>query len=98
MAWRRLRRWTGACRMWKLRRFSSACEVVMATVQAGAMNSALHLSGRCVLRSDLIDAQRDAMYELLCDHFEGVTRSVFENDLAEKDWAVLLEDSGGRIR
>ena len=70
----------------------------MATMQAGAIDSTLHLSGRCVLRADLTVAQRDAMYELLCDHFERVTRSVFENDLAEKNWAVLLEDSGGRIR
>ncbi len=70
----------------------------MSAMQAGAIDSSLHLSGRCVLRSALSEAQRDAMYELLCDHFEGVTRGVFENDLAEKEWAVLLEDAEGRIR
>lgn len=49
----------------------------MFAVQAGELDSTLHLSGRCVLRSALSEAQRDAMYELLCDHFEGVSRGVF---------------------
>jgi hypothetical protein len=30
------------------------------------------------------------MFELLTRHFEGVTRSQFERDLAEKNWAILL--------
>lgn len=32
------------------------------------------------------------MYSLLSTHFEGVKREVFEADLNEKNWVILLED------
>jgi hypothetical protein len=35
------------------------------------------------------------MYGLLCSHFAGVTRERFAADLAEKSWALLLEDEEG---
>jgi hypothetical protein len=42
-------------------------------------------------------AERDEMYHLLHRHFEGVERDVFEADLSEKNWAVLLRDEAGRL-
>jgi hypothetical protein len=38
------------------------------------------------------------MCRLLDAHFLGVTRDLFEADLAEKDHALLIEDGGGRLR
>jgi hypothetical protein len=48
--------------------------------------------------SDLIPAQKRAMFGLLNTHFEGVTEAVFERDLAEKNWAVLVEDDDRRLQ
>jgi hypothetical protein len=53
------------------------------------------MRGRLVRREDLTEAEREAMYGLLAGHFEGVTRERFAADLAEKTWALLLEDEGG---
>ncbi len=49
------------------------------------------LDGRLVARADLTSQQVDAMHALLCAHFEGVRRDVFEVDLADKNWVILLE-------
>src|SRR5262245_54306783 len=38
------------------------------------------LSGECV----------EEMFQLLSDHFEGVTWEQFSSDLAEKNWVVLV--------
>jgi len=70
----------------------------MTALQSAAIEPTPHLAARHVERSSLTSTQRSAMYELLCDHFEGVTRAVFETDLAEKDWVVLLEDATARLR
>lgn len=53
------------------------------------------MRGRLVPRADLTSADRAAMFALLEGHFAGATRSVFERDLADKDWALLLEDERG---
>lgn len=53
------------------------------------------MRGRLVRREDLTEAEREAMYGLLSDHFEGVTRERFAADLADKTWALLLEDESG---
>jgi hypothetical protein len=50
--------------------------------------------GRLVAREDLTAAERESMLALLQAHFEGVTPERFERDLAEKTWALLLEDEG----
>ena len=42
--------------------------------------------------------EREQMFLLLTDYFEGVTRERFESDLAEKDSAVLLRDKAGTIK
>jgi hypothetical protein len=54
------------------------------------------VKGRLVAREALGVAQRDAMLALLALHFEGVAREVFEADLAEKNWILLIE-SGRRL-
>lgn len=41
-------------------------------------------------RAALTSRQRDEMFALLSQHFEGVTRSQFERDLEEKNWIVEL--------
>jgi hypothetical protein len=51
--------------------------------------------GRLVRREELTAAERDAMYGLLAGSFAGVTRERFAADLAEKTWALLLEDEAG---
>jgi len=43
----------------------------------------------------LLPTQREAMYALLNTHFEGVRRDVFNHDLAQKNWVILLEESQG---
>jgi len=46
-----------------------------------------HLSGR----------HREQMFDLLTQHFDGVTSVQFEHDLSEKNWVILLNRSGGRL-
>jgi hypothetical protein len=50
--------------------------------------------GRLVRRQDLTGAEREAMYSLLAGSFEGVSHERFAADLAEKAWALLVEDEG----
>jgi hypothetical protein len=56
------------------------------------------LSGRLIARAALSPAQTAAMYRILCDHFDGVSREVFDSDLARKEWVVLLEDDAASVR
>lgn len=53
-----------------------------------------------VRRVDALSSRdTDAMYALMRDYFDGVSRQVFARDLAEKEWAVLLTEEGvERIR
>ena len=53
------------------------------------------MRSRLVHREDLTDTEREAMYGLLAGSFEGLTRERFAADLAEKTWALLLEDEEG---
>lgn len=57
------------------------------------------LAGGVVARACLTAADRDEMYGLLLGYFAGTTRGQFEDDLAEKEAAVLLRDAEtGRIQ
>ena len=56
------------------------------------------LTGRLVSRTSLSMEQTREMHDLLDAHFEGVTLDVFEQDLDEKNWVILLEDGEGRIQ
>jgi hypothetical protein len=51
--------------------------------------------GRLVRREALTSPEREAMYGLLAASFLGATRERFAADLAEKTWALLLEDETG---
>jgi hypothetical protein len=53
------------------------------------------VTGRLVRRGDLTADERARMLALLQDHFAGVTAERFARDLAEKTWALLLEDETG---
>ena len=62
------------------------------------MRAELTLRGRLAARADLAPATRAAMFALLAEHFEGADRAVFGRDLADKDFALLLEDRAGVLR
>ena len=48
-----------------------------------------------LMRRDALSAvQREEMYALLFDHFEGVTRAQFDLDLEEKNWVVEIRRAG----
>lgn len=42
-------------------------------------------------RSELSLRQQEEMFALLSRHFDGVTQTQFQKDLAEKNWVILLE-------
>lgn len=52
------------------------------------------MRGRLRRRRDLTLADRAAMLRLLDAHFEDVSSEVFERDLADKDWVLLIEEDG----
>lgn len=58
------------------------------------MITAVATTTRLVSRADLTSDDLACMHRLLSEHFEGVTREQFENDLAEKNWALLIERDG----
>jgi hypothetical protein len=49
---------------------------------------------RLVARPDLATGEVAAMHRLLSAYFDGVTPEQFGRDLAEKNWAVLIERDG----
>lgn len=55
------------------------------------------MNGRLIERRRVSGATRDEMFELLDRHFEGVDRSRFAADLAEKNWVLLLTDDAERL-
>lgn len=58
----------------------------------------MSITGQVVEVGELTIEQRDRMFEILTTYFDGPTRWVFDRDLDEKDWAVILTDSRtGRV-
>ena len=58
----------------------------------------VRLQGRVIPRA-LVNARlADAMFTLLASHFTGVDRCVFQDDLADKNAVILLEDNDGVLR
>jgi lipid-A-disaccharide synthase-like uncharacterized protein len=49
------------------------------------------VKARIVAVTDLTLPAREAMYGLLSTHFRGVTRDVFNKDLEQKNWVILIE-------
>ena len=56
------------------------------------------LAGRVVRRAELTAREIEAMYRLLAEHFSGVEVEIFRQDLAEKNWVVLLEDDRRNLK
>ena len=56
--------------------------------------AAANICADVVAQSALTAAEREAMFELLAAHFEGVTREQFARDLAEKNWVLRLTGAG----
>lgn len=52
----------------------------------------MSLTAEVVEVSLLTVAQRDRMFEILTAYFDGAERWVFDKDLDEKDWAVVLTE------
>lgn len=48
-------------------------------------------------RAAVTRADRDAMFALYTSYFATRDRMVFERDLAEKDWVIVLRDGEGRV-
>jgi hypothetical protein len=55
----------------------------------------MRLAARVTSVADLTPPQRDAMFLLMERHYENVHRAVFEADLAEKKWVILVSDPLG---
>lgn len=53
----------------------------------------------CQVRTpeQLAAVDRQQMYRLMMEYYENVDHSDFERDLAEKEWAILMQDSAGSI-
>jgi hypothetical protein len=49
---------------------------------------------RLVQRAELTSDDLSAMHNLLGAHFAGVTAAQFHDDIAEKNWAILIERAG----
>jgi hypothetical protein len=50
------------------------------------------MKSRVIKIEFLSDQEKEAMYCLLGAHFEGVKREIFNSDLSNKNWVILLED------
>jgi hypothetical protein len=62
-----------------------------------ALDTSRSLRCEVTLREELSPRERDEMFALLASYFDGVDRAVFERDLAEKEWVILLRDDDGSI-
>ena len=55
------------------------------------------MRARAIQRDRLDTRDRDRMFSLLRKHFAGVVRQVFDSDLDEKNWVILVENEEGRL-
>lgn len=59
----------------------------------------MKLAGQLTRFEDVTEQQRDEMFSLMQSYYENMDRSVFESDLAEKDWVIqLVEPLTGAVR
>lgn len=56
----------------------------------------MRLSARLTGLANLAASDRDAMFDLMDRHYAQVQRPVFEADLAEKRWVILVHDTATR--
>lgn len=52
----------------------------------------MRLSARLARRADLTSDAVDDMFDLMTRHYVNVDRALFEKDLSEKTWVILLSD------
>lgn len=52
----------------------------------------MKLNGRLVRAPDVTDSERNDMFSLMETYYEHMDRSVFDADLDEKQWVILLQD------
>ena len=50
------------------------------------------MKSELISNKEISSQQKDEMYQLLATYFEGVKRDVFERDLADKNWVIILKD------
>lgn len=55
------------------------------------------MMGETVARDALSSRDREAMFAILDRHFVGVEPAVFDADLEEKNWIILLRDDEGKL-
>ncbi len=55
--------------------------------------SSARLNGEVRRIGELTHSERTQMYALLARYFANTSRTQFESDLAEKEWAILLRDN-----
>lgn len=56
------------------------------------------MHSQLVSTSTLDTDDREAMYSLLTHHFNGVTPGTFTNDLANKNWVILIKNKIGQLK
>ena len=54
---------------------------------------AVSLTSVAIPRVELSDAEIQSMFSVFSENFNGVTREIFERDLANKNWVILLSDA-----
>ena len=52
----------------------------------------MKLNGQIIKVNDIQETDIDAMFDLMNLYFEGMSRDVFEIDLYEKQWIIILRD------
>lgn len=50
------------------------------------------MKSQLISNQEISSQQKHEMYQFLSTYFEGVTRDVFDEDLANKNWVILLRD------
>ena len=56
------------------------------------------LIGKLVPRSEIGKSELDRLFGLFAEYYTDVDRELFERDLDEKDWVLLLQDGAGVAR
>ncbi len=50
------------------------------------------LTSTAILRNDLSEVDIRSMFRVFSENFDGATREIFERDLSNKNWVILLRD------
>ena len=56
------------------------------------------LTGEVRLVENLSQKERGEMFSLMAQYFSNVARTIFERDLSEKEWCILLTSASGRVK